>query len=196
MQQVSALRSRLGGRNLYLVGMMGAGKSTVGRPLAEQLGYGFVDADSTIEACSGRSISAIFAEDGERGFRAIETAVLNQIACRHSLVVATGGGIVTEAVNWGHMHQGLVLWLDPDRNVLLQRLREQPGGRPLLAGEGDPAARLDALLEARRPLYAQADVHLAITQETPEQVVSALLEAIAARLQAPGLGGSSRTANH
>ncbi len=86
------LALRLKGLNLYLVGRMGAGKSAVGKPLARALGYRFLDADATLEQTTGRSIPAIFAEAGEEEFRAMETAVLDQLAAWHSLVVATGGG--------------------------------------------------------------------------------------------------------
>ena len=107
-----SLAQRLEGLNLYLVGMMGTGKSALGQPLAEALGYRFIDADSTVEQAAQRSIGEIFASDGEASFRALETAVLNQIAGWHCLVVATGGGVVTRQENWGHMRQGVVIWLD------------------------------------------------------------------------------------
>ena len=90
----SSLKQRLGGRSLYLVGMMGSGKTSTGRPLAEQLGYGFVDADAVIEQAAGCSIPEIFERDGEAGFRSLESQVLSAISQRHSLVVATGGGVV------------------------------------------------------------------------------------------------------
>ncbi|MFM7085963.1 MAG: shikimate kinase [Cyanobium sp.] len=153
----AALARRLQGVNLYLVGMMGAGKSAVGRPLAEALGYRFIDADTVVEQAAGRPIPEIFASEGETGFRALETAVLDRIAGWHSLVVATGGGVVSQPVNWGHLQQGVVIWLDAPADLLLQRLQADPTPRPLLAGE-DPAGRLTALLEQRRPLYAQADL--------------------------------------
>lgn len=195
MKQASALGLRLGGRNIYLVGMMGSGKSTVGRPLAEALGYGFIDADTTIEACAGQTISELFASEGEAAFRALETSVLNQIACRHSLVVATGGGIVTQPVNWGHMHQGAVVWLDPSHEVLLQRIRASPGSRPLLE-DSMLDSRIEELLTTRRPLYAQADGQLPIGNESPETVVSALLTLLDRMVQPLDAGGSRRTANH
>ncbi|MEY3750561.1 MAG: hypothetical protein RLZZ186_980, partial [Cyanobacteriota bacterium] len=113
------LRQRLEGLNLYLVGMMGSGKSTAGRHLAEQLGYRFLDADTSIEQVAGCSIPDIFAREGEAGFRQLESAVLNQIASWHSLVVATGGGVVTRPENWGQMHQGVVIWLDAPQDLLL-----------------------------------------------------------------------------
>ena len=142
------LARRLDGLNIYLVGMMGAGKSAVGRPLAEALGYRFIDAATALTEVAGRPIAEIFASDGEDGFRALETAVLNGIASWHSLVVATGGGAVTRPENWGHMRQGLVVWLDAPAEELLRRLAADPTPRPLLDA-ADPAARLEALLQER-----------------------------------------------
>ena len=168
---------RLQGLNVYLVGMMGAGKSAVGRPLAAALGYRFLDADAALERAAERPIPAVFAEAGEEGFRQLETAVLDQIAGFHSLVVATGGGVVTRPVNWGHLHQGVVVWLDAPETLLLARLRADPTPRPLLS-EADPAARLSTLLEARRPLYAQADLHVVQVEAAPEAVALQVLEAL------------------
>jgi shikimate kinase len=157
--------------------MMGAGKSAVGRPLAAALGYRFLDADAALERAAERPIPAVFAEAGEEGFRQLETAVLDQIAGFHSLVVATGGGVVTRPVNWGHLHQGVVVWLDAPETLLLARLRADPTPRPLLS-EADPAARLSTLLEARRPLYAQADLHVVQVEAAPEAVALQVLEAL------------------
>jgi len=171
------LARRLQGLNVYLVGMMGAGKSAVGRPLAAALGYRFLDADAALERAAERPIPAVFAEAGEEGFRQLETAVLDQIAGFHSLVVATGGGVVTRPVNWGHLHQGVVVWLDAPETLLLARLRADPTPRPLLS-EADPAARLSTLLEARRPFYAQADLHVVQVEAAPEAVALQVLEAL------------------
>jgi|688.fasta_scaffold01280_19 shikimate kinase len=171
------LAGRLCGLNLYLVGMMGAGKSSVGRPLADALGYRFLDADTALEQAAGRPIPEIFASDGEECFRELETAVLDGIAAWHSLVVATGGGVVTRPVNWGHLRQGVVIWLDAPEELLLRRLRADPTARPLLA-QADPAGRLAALLEARRPLYAQADLTVAQGEEPPALVAARVLEAL------------------
>ena len=171
------LRSRLGGRNLYRVGMMGSGKSSSGRPLAQQLGYSFVDADPVIEQLAGRPIPQIFSEDGEDGFRAIEAQVLQAIGQRHSLVVATGGGVVTKPENWGVLHQGIVIWLNPGRDRLLARLQNDCTQRPLLQTE-NPAEALDALLEARTPLYSEADLQLSVGDQSPEQVATMVLDAL------------------
>ena len=171
------LRQRLEGLNLYLVGMMGSGKSTAGRHLAELLGYRFLDADSSIEQVAGRSIPEVFASEGEAGFRQLEAAVLNQIASWHSLVVATGGGVVTRPDNWGQLHQGVVIWLDAPEELLLERLSSDPTPRPLLQAD-DPAARLTALLAERRPLYAQADLHIVQDGRAADQVAVQILEAL------------------
>lgn len=171
------LARRLGGLNIYLVGMMGAGKSAAGRPLAEALGYRFLDADTALEQVAGRTIPEIFASNGEEGFRALETAVLGQITGWHSLVVATGGGVVTRPENWGHLRQGLVVWLDAPADLLLERLSSDPTPRPLMQAP-DREARLQALLEQRRPLYAQADLRLLQTGEAPDQVAAQVLDAI------------------
>lgn len=179
------LAARLCGLNLYLVGMMGAGKSSVGRPLADALGYRFLDADAALEQAAGRRIPEIFASDGEESFRQLETAVLDGIAAWHSLVVATGGGVVSRPMNWGHLRQGVVIWLDAPEELLLQRLRADPTARPLLA-EADPAARLAALLEARRPLYAQADLTVTQGTEPPARVAARVLEALPSILRDPG----------
>ena len=174
---ISALRQRLEGLNLYLVGMMGAGKSAVGRPLAEALGYRFVDADSAIEQVAGRPIAEIFASDGEAGFRSLETAVLSQIAGWHSLVVATGGGVVTRPENWGHMRQGVVIWLDAAPELLLSRLQADPTPRPLLQVDA-PAARVAALLQQRLPLYGQADLRISQGHGSPAEVAQQVLEGL------------------
>ena len=124
------LRRRLQGVNLYLIGMMGSGKSAVGRPLAEALGYRFLDADTSLEQVAGKPIPELFASEGEAGFRALEAAVLNQITAWHSLVVATGGGVVTRPENWGQLHQGIVIWLNAPSALLLERLTADPTLRP------------------------------------------------------------------
>jgi shikimate kinase len=168
------LARRLQGLNIYLVGMMGAGKSATGRPLAAALGYRFLDADTALESVAGRTIPEIFASDGEAGFRDLETAVLGQISSWHSLVVATGGGVVTRPQNWGHLRQGAVVWLDAPAEVLLARLRQDPTGRPLLDGE-NPEARLQNLMGERLPLYAQADLHIRQDGGQPQQVAEQVL---------------------
>ena len=179
-----SLRQRLSGRSLYLVGMMGSGKTSTGRPLAERLGYGFVDADAVIEQAAGSTIQEIFETDGESGFRAMESQILNAISQRHSLVVATGGGAVTSRENWGHLHSGIVVWLDVARDELMRRLKADATVRPLLRTE-DPDAALTALLCERRPLYAEADLAVVINDETPEAVADTIIDLLPQLLQDP-----------
>ena len=181
---IPSLKQRLGGRSLYLVGMMGSGKTSTGRPLAERLGYGFVDADAVIEQAAGCSIPEIFERDGEAGFRALESQVLNAIGQRHSLVVATGGGVVTQQENWGLLHSGIVVWLDVVPEQLMQRLRADSTVRPLLQTD-DPDAALNALLNQRRPLYAEADLTVVIDQETPAAVADGILQLLPSLLKDP-----------
>ena len=178
------LKQRLGGRSLYLVGMMGSGKTSTGRPLAERLGYGFVDADAVIEQAAGCSIPEIFERDGEAGFRSLESQVLSAISQRHSLVVATGGGVVTQPENWGLLHSGIVIWLDVVPDQLLHRLNADSTVRPLLQTT-DPEAALNALLNKRRPLYSEADLTVVINDETPEAVADGILQLLPSLLKDP-----------
>jgi len=173
----AALAQRLQGLNMFLVGMMGSGKTSVGRPLASALGYRFVDADQLLEQAAGCSIASIFASEGEEAFRSLETQVLDAISPWQRTVVATGGGVVLRPVNWGYLRQGVVVWLDAPEAVLLRRLRQDPTARPLLAMP-DPRQRLRELLEQRRPLYAQADLHVPQEEEPAEAVAAKLLEAL------------------
>ena len=178
------LKQRLSGRSIYLVGMMGSGKTSTGRPLAERLGYGFVDADAVIEQAAGCSIPEIFERDGEAGFRNLESQVLSAISQRHSLVVATGGGVVTQPENWGLLHSGIVIWLDVVPDQLLHRLNADSTVRPLLQTT-DPEASLNTLLNERRPLYGEADLTVVINDETPEAVADGILQLLPSLLKDP-----------
>ncbi len=169
------LREMLKGRSLFLVGMMGSGKTSTGKPLAQLLDYRFVDLDAVIEELIGSSISELFKKDGEESFRVIETKVLNQITQRHSLVIATGGGVVTRSENWGYLHQGIVVWLDPSREVLLTRLTSDTATRPLL-DVPQPEVSLDRLIKERKKFYAEADLKVKIQFESPEEVATRIIE--------------------
>ncbi|KYC40139.1 shikimate kinase [Scytonema hofmannii PCC 7110] len=168
----------LKGVNLYLVGMMGAGKSTVGQILAQHLGYGFVDTDSVIEkAAGGRSITQLFEDEGEVGFRQLETQVLAQVCAFTKLAIATGGGIVIKQENWSYLHHGLIVWLDVPVEILYARLAEDTT-RPLLQ-DNDPKGKLRSLLEQRQHLYSQADLRITVSEgETPEQIATRVLDEI------------------
>ncbi|WP_299405073.1 shikimate kinase [Acaryochloris sp. IP29b_bin.148] len=163
----------LKGVNLYLIGMMGCGKSTTGRALAKQLGYGFVDTDDLITQLTGKAITDIFAESGEAHFRQVESKVLSEVAAHTKLVVATGGGIVLEKKNWSFLQHGLVIWLDVESKQLWQRLQADQS-RPLLQ-KPNPQQVLEDLLTQRRPLYRQADVHILLK---PDQSVESVGQSV------------------
>ena len=162
---------QLQGISLYLIGMMGVGKTTIGQLLAHQLGYRFFDTDVLIERVAQKTIPEIFAESGEENFRELESKVLQQLSIETRSVIATGGGIVQRQMNWSYLRQGLIIWLDLELEVLKQRLAGD-GNRPL-------ADKLESLLKKRSPLYAQADLRIAIAaKQTPEEVVNQLLQLI------------------
>jgi shikimate kinase len=171
------LKTQLQGLNLYLIGMMGAGKTTVGQVLAQQLGYQFFDTDAVIEQLAGQPITDLFAELGEADFRELETRVLSELSAYTRLAIATGGGIVTQQMNWSYLRNGLIVWLDVPLAQLQARLQADTT-RPLLQ-QGDLAERLQTLLAQRRSLYAQADLHIeAGGTESPEQIANRILTLI------------------
>ncbi len=178
----------LQGLNIYLIGMMGSGKSTIGPALATSLGYSFLDTDATIEKLVGQSIAEIFQTVGEVEFRQIETQVLAEVSAHIRLVVATGGGIAIERENWNHLHQGLVIWLDPSVDLLVERLQDDTShtSRPLLATNEDLPSKLNRILAARRDRYAAADIHIPIAQNlSAAEIVEQILVAIPRVLKIP-----------
>lgn len=178
------MTSLLQGVNLYLIGMMGSGKTTVGRLLAQQLGYGFVDTDNIIVQAAGKSINQIFADSGEAEFRQLESDILQQLCAYTKLAIATGGGIVLKQENWSYLHHGLIVWLDAPVELLYSRLLEDDT-RPLLQ-DADPQGKLRSLLTQRTPLYSQADLRIAVTaEETPEQIATKVMDAIPTVLKTP-----------
>ena len=161
----------LKGLNVYLIGMMGTGKTTVGKLLAKELNYRFFDTDELIEAVAGKTIPEIFAEEGEEKFRDLESKVLNEVSAYIKSAIATGGGIIQRQMNWSYLRQGLIIWLDTDLEIIQERL-ETDGSRPL-------ASKLKSLWSVRRPLYAQADLHIKVENgQTPEEVVNQIIELI------------------
>ena len=140
--------------NIYLVGPMGAGKTTVGRHLAELLGREFLDSDHEIERKTGATIPWIFEKEGENGFRNRETMVINELTARSQLVLATGGGVVTQAANREFLKQrGIVVYLYTPVAIELQRTYRDKN-RPLLQVE-NPEQKLRDLLAIRDPLYRE-----------------------------------------
>lgn len=177
------LIDRLQGTSLYLIGMMGAGKSSTGTALAAALGYQFFDTDAVLESAAHKPIADIFAEQGEAAFRQQETEVLSQLAAYRRLVIATGGGIVTQRQNWSYLHHGIVVWLDVPLAVLETRLVGETG-RPLLQ-RPDWRQTLADLVEQRQPFYTQADIRVPVAAEdSVTAVVSRILALVDERLQA------------
>ncbi len=149
---------------------MGSGKTSVGRALAELLGFRFVDTDELIEGRAGRRIAEIFAQDGEPAFRRLESEAVSELAGTQGLVIATGGGLPTNQANLDSLkaHALVVcLWATPEK--ILERVRSQ-SHRPLL-NVPDPLGRIRELLEARTPFYRQADV-LVTTEGRPIREVA------------------------
>jgi len=162
--------------NIFLVGLMGAGKTTIGRQLAQSLGKQFLDSDHEIEARTGVNIPLIFELEGESGFREREAAVIDELTGRENVVLATGGGAVLREQNRRHLKQrGTVVYLQANVEQLLERTRKDKN-RPLLQ-TADPAARLTALLQEREPLYLElADLVVNTGQGSIRNVVEAILE--------------------
>jgi shikimate kinase len=161
-------------RNLALIGFMGTGKSSVGRLIAEQLHYSFIDTDELIEARAGKSISAIFAEDGESAFRQREKEIVAELATRNRSVVATGGGLGANEQNLASLKEHslvVCLWASPEK--IWERVRSQTH-RPLLR-ETDPPAKIRQLLAAREPFYKQADVLLNTEVRSVKEVAQQVL---------------------
>jgi len=149
-------------KNIVLIGFMGSGKSTVGRELHQRLGYPLVDMDQVIERRAGKPITAIFADEGEEAFRGMETDLLEELndVAAPRRIISTGGGVIGRERNRELLRQlGYVVWLHAPLAVILDRTGRNRD-RPLLHTE-DPVARVEALLAARKPLYAEA-AHLQI----------------------------------
>ncbi|MDH4322739.1 MAG: shikimate kinase [Betaproteobacteria bacterium] len=168
-----------GARNLFLVGMMGAGKTTAGRLLARRLKREFLDSDHEIERRCGVKVPVIFEIEGEAGFRARETAVIAELTALEEVVLATGGGAVLAEANRRHLAaRGTVIYLHAPPAALYERVR-QDRNRPLLA-TADPRARLQELYAVRDPLYRKiAD----IVVDTGRQSVQTLARQLLARLK-------------
>jgi len=167
--------------NIYLIGMMGAGKTTIGRKLANRLSYHFFDTDALIEQSTGRKVTDLFAQEGEAGFREIETQVLAQVSGYTNLVVATGGGIVTQKMNWSYLHHGIVVWLDVPLQVLVSRLSDDTT-RPLLK-DVDLSAKLSDLLIQRSDRYALADIRITYEGKSVGKTCDRILTAIQQNLR-------------
>jgi len=170
-------------QNVILVGLMAVGKSTVGRLLAQHLGYAFYDTDHLIEERAGADVAWIFDVEGEAGFRERETQVIDELTQLEGVVIATGGGAVLEACNRKMLSaRGCVVHLDSPLDRLLERTQKDKK-RPLLQ-KGDPAETLSRLKVEREPLYAEVADYRFVTDQ---QGAKALVRRIAEALEADGV---------
>ena len=172
---------RLAGRSLVLVGMMGAGKTSVGKRLATRLGLDFVDADAAIEAAAGLTIPEIFARHGEAHFRDGERRVIARLLGERQRVVATGGGAYMQKATRERIAATAVsIWLKADADVLLRRVRKR-SNRPML-NTPDPEDTLKKLIADRYPIYAEADITVVSKDGPHEAVIDAILEELDRKL--------------
>src|SRR5215475_15933975 len=194
MQQVAgpaspeaAIVAALKGRAIVLVGMMGAGKSSIGRRLAQRLEIPFVDADSEIEIAAGMSIEDIFATRGEPEFRAGEARVIARLLEGGTQVIATGGGAFMNADTRAAIKaKGVSVWLKAEYDVLLRRLKRR-SDRPLLNTE-DPGETLKRLMAERYPIYAEADLTIVSREVAHDRIVDEIISALCRHLHASAGG--------
>lgn len=167
-----------GDRPVVLVGLMGAGKTTVGRLLAERLGRPFVDTDDLVEEEAGMTIPTLFAKKGERAFRSLESEAVRRVSALRGQVIAVGGGALSAPENATQLRMtGDLVWLDADPAVLAERVGAGAGDRPLLAGTEDVAARLAELHRRRDSDYAAAAAFTVRTDgRAPEEIAEEILD--------------------
>jgi shikimate kinase len=171
-------------RNIALCGFMGTGKSSVGRLVAEQLHFAFLDTDTVIEARAGKSIVKIFADDGEAAFRQLEQKIVKELAQRDRTVISTGGGLVVNPENMASLKQHALvvcLWASPEG--IYTRVKDQ-NHRPLLQ-EPEPLDKIRRLLAERAPFYKQADVLLNTEIRSPREVAQQVLHQFRVARTAP-----------
>jgi len=179
--QIERVLARLGKRSIVLVGMMGAGKTSIGRRLANLLHLPFLDADSEIEKAANLSIAEIFASYGEGEFREGEKRVVARLLAGGPAVLATGGGaFMSEETRERCRAEGVTIWLRADVPVLLERVRKK-GNRPLLERD-DPESVMRKLLAEREPIYALADITVASREGPHQAVVGEIVAALDAHL--------------
>ena len=175
------LLARLGDKPIVLVGMMGAGKTTVGRRLASRLGRHFVDSDEEVEKAAGMTIEDIFRAHGEADFRAGEVKVIARLLKEHGMVLGTGGGAFINTETRALVKSSAVsVWIKADFELLFARVSRR-SNRPLLR-TANPRETLQQLIDARYPTYAEADVTVVSRDVPQDQVATEVIEALLAYL--------------
>ena len=184
-ERVDRIVLRLGKRSIVLVGMMGAGKTSIGRRLANLLHLPFLDADAEIERAANLSISEIFQNYGEAHFREGERRVVARLLADGPVVLATGGGaFMSEETRERCRESGITIWLKAEPAVLMERVRKK-GNRPLL-NSPNPENVLKRLLAEREPIYGLADIVIASREGPHQGVVGEILNELDARLSEGG----------
>lgn len=182
--QREELNALLAGRPLVLVGMMGAGKTTVGRRLANRLGRRFIDSDEEVEKAAGMSIEDIFKLHGEADFRAGEVKVIARLLREEGVVLGTGGGAFINAQTRALVKANAVsVWIKADFELLFARVSRRTN-RPLLK-TANPRETLQRLIEQRYPIYAEADIAVVSRDVPQDQVATQVIDALVTRLKAP-----------
>jgi shikimate kinase len=177
-RKLAEIRHFVPSRTVVLVGLMGAGKSKIGRRLAARLGLPFFDSDPEIEAAAGETIEEIFANRGERVFREGERRVIARLLSQPVHILATGGGAFMDPATRDVIaRRGVSLWLRAELDVLVSRVMRR-SNRPLLK-QGDPRAILAELIERRYPVYAEADLVVESGEGSPEATVTRAIAALA-----------------
>jgi len=177
-KETQTVRQRLGERPIVLVGLMGAGKTSVGRRLAEKLDIPFVDADHEIEAAAGKPIKEIFADHGEAYFREGERRVIQRLIANGAQVLATGGGAYMNDETRARIQEnGISVWLRASLPLLMKRVAKRQD-RPLLQAD-DPEAVMRSLIDKRYPVYALADVTVESRDVQHGQMVNDVVRALA-----------------
>jgi shikimate kinase len=183
--------ARLGSRSIVLVGMMGVGKSSIGRRLAVRLGVPFVDADTEIEKAAGMSIPDIFARHGEADFRSGEARVIARLLDAGPQVLASGGGAVMNADTRAAIKaKGVSIWLKAEFDVLMRRIAKRKHERPMLQTD-DPSETLRQLLITREPVYALADLIVQSREAPHDAIVAEIMRALSGFLDAPSHEGNN-----
>ena len=178
-EDIDIVKKRLGQRSIVLVGLMGCGKSSIGKRLAFKLGLPFVDADDEIERAAAKSINDIFADHGEAQFRDGERKVIARLLRSGPQVLATGGGAYMHPETRRCVREnGISIWLRADLPVLMRRVMKRDT-RPLLR-EGNPEATMRKLIETRYPVYAEADMTVESREEPHDVIVAEILNRLAA----------------
>lgn len=179
--EIDEIKARIGQRPIVLVGMMGAGKTAIGRRLSDRLGLPFIDADAEIEQAAGKSISEIFAEHGEEYFRDGERRVMARLLADGPKVLATGGGAFINPETRARVRSSSIsVWLRASLEVLQARVRKR-NTRPLLKAE-DPDEVLRRLIEQRYPIYAEADITVESRDVPHDVIVGEILDGLASNL--------------